>query len=110
MTTARPDLDTVSLGSCPTCGGPAQFVGGPGFDGTEYREVRLPNIDEDLGGMPPTEWHLLDITRAAHPFMSEWTWRATARDRDRMPDVEYGWGDSPSAAYLALRTAIEKRA
>jgi len=25
-------------------------------------------------------------------------------------DTEYGWGDSPSAAYLALRAAIEGRA
>lgn len=100
MTTER--LDTVSLGSCPVCHGPVQFLSAD--EGTQScREVRLPNIDEDLGG----GWHLTDIYRMLQVSAPERTWRAGAQDRFRL--VLYGWGDSPSTAYLALRTVIENR-
>jgi len=102
MTTER--LEPISLGSCPTCGGPVQSIAVPGT-ALRHRQVRLPNIDEDLGG----GWMLTGVDRLLHVLAPERTWRAGAQDRGRLPDVEYGFGDSPSAAYLALRTAIEAR-
>ena len=120
MTTGE-RLGTVSVGSCPTCHGPAQFVipegtvhaadcsfGREGLCNCtppDVREVRLPNIDEDLGD----GWKLAGIGPIRAALAPERSWRATAMDRDRQLDTEIGFGDSPSQAYLALRTAVEKR-
>lgn len=115
MTTDR--LGPISLGSCPTCGGPAQFIDPDVLPGLGYvpagpepaaivvRHVELPNIDEDLGG----GWRLTGIDRLLQVLDPDRAWRAGAQDRGRLPDVEYGFGDTPSAAYLALKSAIEKR-
>jgi len=171
--------DTISLGSCPVCHGPAQFIANPDPaahpSGCEFltgglcrcstpdfrealaeglhkamcygpttlhnrlacerplvylnianaaadhpavavfqghgtvREVRLPNIDEDLGD----GWVLTLIDRLTKPERGDDTWRATARLRFESNgprhEYEFGYGESPSAAYLALRTAIEAR-
>lgn len=138
--------DTVSLGSCPTCHGPAQFIAQltcPTCDGAGWtaettadplpsgepgepyqvqrtcddcggkgllsgvRHVELPNIAEDLGG----GWTLMEISRLLLGNRDGFQWRAIAEHLDgaKRGDIEYGWDDSPAAAYLALRTAIEAR-
>jgi hypothetical protein len=101
--------DTVSLGTCPTCGGPAQFIGdapaadGHTWHGVTVREVRLPNVDEDLGG----GWRLLELFNHGlrNPPQKRWDARATKDWRDQVE----AFGETPSAAYLALRSAIEAR-
>lgn len=102
------ERETVALGSCPACGGPAQFIGdGPEpqtyIGGLSYRHVALPNIDEDLGD----GWVLREIYNHGllNPPWRQWEARAT----NRRPDQIEAFGDSPAAAYLALRSAIEAR-
>lgn len=94
------ERETISLGSCPACGGPAQFIATPG---TAVRHVALPNIDEDLGG----GWVLRELHNHGllNPPWRQWEARAT----NRRPDQIEAFGDSPAAAYLALRSAIEAR-
>lgn len=110
--------EMISLGSCPTCRGPAQFIapetnhasgceypsGGLCHCSTpEVRYVHLPNIDEDLGD----GWR----------FDSLLTWSVLSGNHRRYRALAIsttglqleGFGDSPSQAYLALRTAIEAR-
>jgi hypothetical protein len=116
MTTGQ--LAPISVGSCPTCGGPAQFIDDCGKGGdcdcpSVVREVRLPNIDEDLGG----GWMLTGLDRLGR----RGAWRATALRNGPYPGLakpvplggpdnrQTSYGDSPAAAYLALRSAIEAR-
>jgi len=119
MTDVRhPEHPMVSVGSCPSCGGPAQFVVPAdtihssdcpfpsdlcSCRDPEIREVKLPNIDEDLGD----GWKLDSLlTWAAMPGPKRY--RAFAM-RPGKPGAE-GFGESPSQAYLALLTAIEAAA
>lgn len=141
------ERDTVSVGSCPACGGPAQFIadttcptcsgagwvaattadplpsgepgepyqvqqtcddcGGAGRLPSLARHVALPNIDEDLGG----GWVLRDLKNRGLLARPERRWVAEAHVARPSggPDMEYGFAATPSAAYLALRTAIEAR-
>lgn len=122
MTTER--LETIAVGSCPTCGGPAQVIDrmssrdvealkaklGPGadvFPSVDYRHIRLANVDEDLG----VGWRLTVIAPSYRNAGADTRWYATAaRSRERGGvDVEYGFGETPAEAYLALRTTIERR-
>lgn len=122
MTTER---ETVAVGSCPTCGGPAQFIGPVSHANgctariggvcicseTTVRHVALPNIDEDLGG----GWRLSGIEWDAHESAAErpaWrarAWKAWKPSFFAGRSFERAFGDTPAAAYLALRTAIEAR-
>lgn len=107
--------DTVSLGSCPTCGGPAQFIGdvaaadARSWHGVTVREVKLPNVDEDLGG----GWALVVLDSVRTLRNRARRWRAYAVKPNpaggAYVDQETGFGPDPSAAYLALRSAIEAR-
>ena len=115
------ERDTVSLGSCPDCGGPAQFIAPSSHANgctaplsgicicseSSVRAVALPNVDEDLGG----GWVLRELKNRGLLTRPERRWVAeahVARPSGGL-DMEYGWADSPSAAYLALRSAIEAR-
>ena len=110
--------ETISLGSCPTCSGPVQFIAPETghASGCEYpnglcrcstslvRRVHLPNIDEDLGN----GWRLSGLD-----------WSALAAEKGEAPWTARGWhphrgfvqvaADTPSDAYLGLRTGIGTR-
>lgn len=107
MTTER---ETVALGSCPACGGPAQFIAVPGT-AVDYRHVALPNIDEDLG----RGWQFRTLLHGkfgktlGNWQAKAWRRRPAAGGGWAGLDIEHAFGDSPAAAYLALRTAIEAR-
>jgi hypothetical protein len=119
MTAER--LESIEVGPCPTCGGPAQFVQVDAdvplpTDATPEQlanmsavvAVELPNVREDLGD----EWSF-----EVRPRLPDNRWYAVASrtrlSNDGRPtgglDFEYGFGNSPTAAYLALRSAIEGR-
>ena len=171
------ERDTISIGSCPVCHGPAQFIANPDpathASGCEFltggpcrcstpdfrealaeglhkamcygpatlhnrlacerplvylsianaaadhpavavfqghgtvREVRLPNIDEDLGD----GWRL---QRIESNHIGGWIAMGRIPGELTLSALEArkwtrGVGETPSAAYLALRTAIEAR-
>lgn len=109
MTTER---ETIALGSCPACGGPAQFIADEPapltyIAGLSYRHVALPNIDEDLGGgwrLSGIEWSAVEASRNL-PAWSARGWKPDGGAHS----FEVARADTPAAAYLALRTAIEAR-
>lgn len=126
MTTER--LSPVSLGSCPTCTGPAQFMIPEGtvhapscsfFDSvagalaglcncstSDVRHVALPNIDADLGD----GWKLYElIANGSRPASHRWQATGLRDDESRSYEDLSAFGDTPSQAYLALRSAIEAR-
>ena len=39
---AKPDLEMIDLGACPTCGGPAQFIEGGTVRHVDLRDAQLP--------------------------------------------------------------------
>lgn len=109
-------LEVVSVGSCSSCGGPVRFLDARDdptalYETTE-RHIRLPNIDEDLGGGWVLDWlgRSWIAPTADHRYMARATRPAGTWPTTLLVELAHGHGDSPSAAYLALRTAIEARA
>jgi hypothetical protein len=104
--------EPISLGSCPTCGGPAQFIDARDDPTTHYetivREVKLPNVDEDLGDHWRLRGIVEDSTRRGRRRWHAWASRPNPSGH-AIHVTEGGDGTDPSAAYLALRTAIEAR-
>ena len=107
--------DMIFVGSCPVCGGPAQFIEGGVTDPNDrsntgahtpssltVRAVELPNIDEDLGD----GWRLRELHNHGllNPPDRRWEARAT---HDGLPDQAEAFGDTPGAAYLAISTHVK---